>query len=152
MNYYAVPHHILLYEPSAEHSGCLNFLLNLVDIRYTWAKTAEEALGLLKLSSGDLLTIDLILVSSLSGHAVEGQLMKMLLFTQEIPLVFIQRGGRALPEYLIEKFVITQPSSLLVCLSSCLRVNKPVLKASLRSRVVSSKFSFYKPVAGDESR
>ena len=112
--------HILLLESNHERVPNLIFLLKLVDIHCTLAKTTWEALDWLTANQQKLIHFDLFLLSSLEGIELEKQSLPEMLDSIDIPVVVIQRENLPLPDLLSDATITCNPDNILSCLDECL--------------------------------
>lgn len=120
-------HNILLFEADQGKVPHLIFLLKLVDIRCTVARTAEEVLNWL---SADLLTMmsfDLVLLNSLQGSGFDNILLTELCKVATVPVVCVKRKEIPSSVFFKHHVVTCHPDELLDCVKEQLVLAKTQL-------------------------
>ncbi len=115
---------ILLYEPNIRYHPPLAFLLSVDDIAGTYARSAAEALNWLEAIKLQVVSFDLVLISSWLGTAAECQLVENALELQ-LPVVFLQRdSNQPMVELPGHDPMLCDDDNLLSCLNDCLTLKQ----------------------------
>ena len=110
---------ILIYEPHCERMPHLVFLLQLAQFSATHARTAAEAINWLSAYRLQVISFDLVLISSACTNPDEQQLAAELP-NLSLPVVFLQREDTPLADLPCRKGIICRPDNLLDRLNDCL--------------------------------
>ncbi len=113
---------ILLLEPNRDHVPHLIFLLKLVDIQCTVARSVEEAINWLSAAKMMVVHFDLVLWSSFPGLGPEMKMLERIINSSTVPVVYLQREGSYLPQIPGDGVIICNPANLLSCLRDCLAI------------------------------
>ncbi len=111
---------VLILEPDHKKVPQLVFLLNLADIRCTVASTIEEALNWINADQLMMTPFNLLLLNSLQAVELDKKILAEISRSRTIPIVYVQREKRPLPQFLADSMVFCYPDNLLSCLHTCL--------------------------------
>lgn len=120
---------ILVYEADQSRIPHLVFLLNLADIRCSVARSTEELLNWLSAVRLEVTRFDLLLLHSWQQDEVGRAVLKRILATVSLPVIYVARESGISSEPHGEGVIRCTPDTLLSCLDEHLqRIDSPAMK------------------------